>query len=122
MTKTAAIDTFEFIKELGNAGIKEEGARIIAKKLVEIQTQNFPITREDLARERDDIGKDIKTIARDLSCKIEVTNKDIKTVHDNLDAKIDAVENKIVIRLTKNIVIGLGICTTLLSLLITNHH
>lgn len=87
------IDTFEFITELEKAGIKEEGAKAIAKKFVEMQAN--VVTRDELRAEIRNVAKDTKIAEKDIIARIDALEARLKQEIQTLNAKIDAVDTKI---------------------------
>jgi hypothetical protein len=73
---TVMIDTFEFITELEKSGLKEESAKVITKKFVEMEA-NF-ITRDELKAEKSDVIKDTKNSETSLKQEIQLAKQELK--------------------------------------------
>lgn len=87
---TIFIDTFQFITALEKSGLKEEGAKMIAKTLVDMQTDI--VTKDDLKVEKDIFIKENRIAEKDLGTKIDALNTKIDNVEKDLTIKIDNVE------------------------------
>jgi hypothetical protein len=124
---TVMIDTFEFITELERSGLKEESAKVITRKFVDMEA-NF-VTRDEVKAERNDIIKDsrnsetslkqeIQMVKQELRQEIQMVKQELKQEIQIVRQEIKMSEQRVVIRLSGVMIILFGIATTLIGWMI----
>ncbi len=124
---TVMIDTFEFITELERSGLKEESAKVITRKFVDMEA-NF-VTRDEVKAERNDIIKDsrnsetslkqeIQMVKQELRQEIQMVKQELKQEIQIVRQEIKMSEQRAVIRLSGVMIILFGISTTLIGWMI----
>ncbi len=127
---TVMIDTFEFITELERSGLKEESAKVITRKFVDMEA-NF-VTRDELKAEKNDVIKDSRNSETSLKQEIQMVKQELRQEIQMVKQEIQIVrqeikmsEQRAVIRLSGVMIILFGIATTLIGWMIKSgnlHH
>jgi len=101
MNIALAFDTHEFIKTLESAGMPSPQAEAISKAVHNIHTASDVATKADLE------ALDIKT-----GQALALLRKDIEAMEQRLNARMDALQNKLLIKLSLVMVGLVGLLVT----------
>jgi hypothetical protein len=113
------IDTFEFVTDLEKAGIKEDAAKAIVKKFVEMQT-NF-VSKEEFREEKSIAIRDLKVTENDLVSRIEAVDRKIDNVEARLKQEIEISRKDIIIKLGAMMIGGFAVAIAVLGFLISHN-